>query len=86
MLRIKTVSLALGLTFAVSFVICIVWGLLLPKQLHMHEFLQFVLPGFTWISIGSAVLGLIESFLFGAYFGVVYVPIHNWLNRSAAAH
>jgi len=86
MLRIRTVSLALGLTFAVSFVICILWGLLLPKQVHMHEFLQFVLPGFTWISFGSAALGLIESFLFGVYFGVIYVPIHNWLNRGAAAH
>ena len=86
MLRIRTVSLALGLTFAVSFVICILWGLLLPEQVHMHEFLQFVLPGFTWISFGSAALGLIESFLFGVYFGVIYVPIHNWLNRGAAAH
>jgi len=85
MLRIKTVSLALGLTFAVSFVICILWGLLLPKQVHMHEFLQFVLPGFTWISFVSAALGLIESFLFGVYFGVIYVPIHNWLNRRTAA-
>ena len=85
MLRIKTVSLALGLTFAVSFVVCILWGLLLPEQLHMHQFLQFVLPGFTWISLGSAILGLVESFLFGVYFGVIYVPIHNWLNRNAAA-
>ena len=85
MLRIKTVSLALGLTFAVSFVVCILWGLLLPEQLHMHQFLQFVLPGFTWISLGSVVLGLVESFLFGVYFGVIYVPIHNWLNRNAAA-
>ena len=85
MLRIKTVSLSLGLTFAVSFVICVLWGLLLPEQLHMHEFLQYVLPGFTWISFGSAVLGLVESFLFGVYFGVVYAPIYNWLNRDEAA-
>ena len=85
MLRIKTVSLSLGLTFAVSFVICVLWGLLLPEQLHMHEFLQYVLPGFTWISFGSAVLGLVESFLFGVYFGVVYAPIYNWLNRDKAA-
>lgn len=81
MLSIKTVSLSLGLTFAVSFVVCVIWGLVLPESLHMHEFLQLVLPGFTWLSIGSAILGLIESFLFGAYFGIVYVPIYNVLNR-----
>lgn len=85
MLRIKTVSLALGLTFAFSFVICVLWGLLLPEPLHMHDFLQLVLPGFTWISWGSAILGVIESFLFGVYFGVVYVLIHNRLSRDKAA-
>lgn len=83
MLSIKTVSLSLGLTFAASFVVCVIWGLVLPESLHMHEFLQLVLPGFTWLSIGSAILGLIESFLFGAYFGIVYVPIYNVLNRRA---
>ena len=83
MLSIKTVSLSLGLTFAVSFVVCVIWGLVLPESLHMHKFLELVLPGFTWLSIGSAVLGLVESFLFGAYFGLIYVPIYNFLNRGA---
>lgn len=84
MLRIKTVSLALGLTFAISFVVCVLWGLVLPEPVHMHQFLQFVLPGFTWISFGSAILGLIESFLFGVYFGLIYAPIYNLINRQAA--
>ena len=84
MLRIKTVSLALGLTFVISFVVCVLWGLLLPEPVHMHQFLQIVLPGFTWISTSSAILGLIESFLFGVYFGLIYVPIYNFLNRKAA--
>lgn len=82
MLSIKTVSLALGLTFAISFVVCVLWGLSLPESMHMHQFLQLVLPGFTWISFGSAILGLIESFLFGVYFAVIYVPIYNRLNRG----
>jgi len=83
MLRIKIVSLSLGLTFAISFVVCVLWGLLLPEPVHMHEFLQLVLPGFTWISFGAALLGLIESFLFGVYFGLIYAPIYNVLNRNA---
>lgn len=84
MLRVKTVSLALGLTFAISFVICVLWGLFLPEPVHMHEFLQFVLPGFTWISIGSVVLGLIESILFGIYFGLIYATIHNALTPKTS--
>ena len=82
MLSIKTVSLALGLTFAISFVVCVLWGLSLPESMHMHQFLQLVLPGFTWISLGSAILGLVESFLFGVYFAVIYVLIYNRLNRG----
>ncbi|NIO38936.1 MAG: hypothetical protein GTO41_01295 [Burkholderiales bacterium] len=82
MLHTRTVSLALGLTFAISFLVCVLWGLLLPEPMHMHRFLELVLPGFRWISIGSTVLGLVESFLFGVYFGVLYAPIHNWLSRN----
>jgi hypothetical protein len=85
MLRIKTVSLALGLTFAVSFIVCVLWGVLLPEPMHMHQFLELVLPGFKWLSVGSAILGLVESFLFGAYFGLVFVPIYNALKRREAA-
>ena len=84
MLSIKNVSLALGLTFAISFLICVLWGLLLPASLHMHQFLELVLPGFAWLSFGSAILGLVESFLFGVYFGVIYVPIYNGLKRRQA--
>lgn len=82
MLHTRIVSLALGLTFAISFLVCVLWGLLLPEPMHMHRFLELVLPGFRWISFGSTVLGLVESFLFGVYFGVLYAPIHNWLGRN----
>jgi hypothetical protein len=85
MLRIKTVSLALGLTFAISFIVCVLWGVLLPEPWHMHQFLELILPGFKWLSVGGAILGLIESFLFGAYFGLVFVPIYNVLKRGEAA-
>ena len=81
MLNLKVVSLSLGLMLAISFVICIGWGLVMPESLHMHRFLELVLPGFNWLSVWSFVLGLVESFLFGVYFGLIYVPIHNALHR-----
>lgn len=81
MLRIKTVSLALGIWAAVNFIVCVLFGLFTPEFLHMHVFLEHVLPGFQWISAGAFVLGLVESFLFGIYAGVVFVPIYNWLAK-----
>lgn len=42
-----------------------------------------VLPAFHWLTPGAFVLGLVESFLWGAYIALVYVTIHNALARRA---
>lgn len=81
MLNIKTVTWSLGLFTSVSFLLCILYGLITPESLHMHRFLEIVLPAFTWLTPGGFLLGLIESFLWGAYIGLVFVPIHNFIHR-----
>ncbi|MFQ5829576.1 MAG: DUF5676 family membrane protein [Candidatus Methylomirabilia bacterium] len=77
----KVVTWSLGCFGAVTFVVCVLYGLVVPASLRMTTFLEAVLPGFTWLSPGGFVLGLIESFLYGAYAGLVYVPIYNWFVR-----
>ena len=79
MLNIKIIAWALGLWGAVSFVVCVLWGLITPQSVHMHVFLKQVLPGFTWLTWWGFLLGLVESFLYGVYAAIVYVPIYNWL-------
>lgn len=81
MLNLKVVCWSLGLTTAVSFVVCVAWGLVTPESLHMHAFLEQILPAFKWLTWWGFLLGLVESFLYGIYAGLVYVPIHNLLNR-----
>ncbi len=81
MLSIKIVSWALGLSSAVSFIVCVLWGLITPQSLHMHVFLEQILPGFTWLTWWGFLLGLVESFLFGVYAAIVYVPIYNGLTK-----
>ena len=81
MLNIKLVSWSLGLFAAISFVLCVIYGLIVPPTLHMASFLESVLPAFTWLTAGGFVLGLLESFLYGVYAGLVFVPIHNFLAR-----
>ncbi len=85
MLNIKLWSWSLGIFTALSFVLCVIWGLVTPATLHMHNFLEVVLPGFRWLTWGGFFLGLIESFLWGAYIGFVFVPIHNFLYRRFQA-
>ena len=81
MLHLKVVSWSLGIFAAISFVVCVIYGLLVPPSLHMAVALEAVLPAFTWLTVPGFLLGLLESFLYGVYAGLVYVPIHNALTR-----
>ena len=81
MLNIKIVSWALGSFGAFTFVVCVLYGLIVPESLHMKAALEQLLPGFKWLTGLGFALGLIESFLYGAYAGLVYVPIYNAFTR-----
>jgi hypothetical protein len=81
MLNIRVVTWSMGLFTTVSFMLCVIWGLVTPQSLHMHQFLEIVLSAFTWLSVGGFFLGLLESFLWGAYVGLVFVFIYNVLYR-----
>ena len=81
MLNIKVVSWALATTTSISFLVCVSYGLATPESLHMHAFLEQVLPGFKWLTLQGFLVGMIESFLYGAYAGLVYVPVYNFFAR-----
>jgi len=80
-LNTKLVTWALGIWAAISFVVCVIYGLVTPASLHMSTFLEMVLPAFKWLTWWGFLLGLAESFLYGVYAGLVYCPIYNWLHR-----
>jgi len=84
MLNIKIVTWSLAIWTTFSFVFCVVFALLTPSTLYMHALLLQILPGFEWFSWRGFLVGLIESFLYGAYAGLVYVPIYNFLHRKWA--
>jgi hypothetical protein len=44
-----------------------------------------LLPGVTWISWTSAILGLAESFAYGWYIAVIFVPTLNFFSRRPQA-
>ncbi|MCS3676291.1 hypothetical protein GGP72_000187 [Salinibacter ruber] len=81
MLNTKLITWALSLFTSLSYLLCVLYGLVTPESVHMHQFLEIVLPAFEWISVGHFFLGLAESFLWGAYVGLVFPPIYNALYR-----
>jgi len=61
---------------AISFVLCVGFDLLFPEH-AMYEAWRDLLPGFEWISWGSFGLGLVESYSYGWYFALIWVPLYN---------
>lgn len=76
-LTIKRVGNATGLFLAITFVICVGFDLLLPAH-AMHNVWHDLLPGFTWLTWPSFFIGLVETFLYGWYFAIVWVPLYKF--------
>jgi len=78
-LTIRGTALAVGLFFDVTFLLCVFWGLAVPFRWEtMAKIWEAILPGFTWLTPGSLILGLVELFLYGVYVGLAFVPLFNY--------
>ncbi len=67
---------ATSLFLAITFASCVAFDLLFPHE-AMYQAWQKLLPGFQWISWKSFLLGLVESYGYGWYFALIWVPLYN---------
>lgn len=67
---------ALSLFLALTFIVCVVFDLILPGY-AMYESWAGLLPGFVWFSPGAFLLGLTESFLYGWYTALIFGGLFN---------
>ncbi len=81
LLNWKTVGVSVGLFLSISFVLCVIYDLIFPGQTMYLAWIR-LLPGFKWITWGTFFLGLVESFLYGIYFSLVFVPLYNFCKRK----
>ena len=81
MLNWKVVAQSLASFGAISFALCVGYGLLAPAAVHPSWLLEAILPGFKWLTVGSFVLGLVESALYGGWAGVLYSALYNYFAR-----
>lgn len=80
-MRIVPVGHALSLFLAITFTLCVVWGLLTPANMHMHKVWEPLLPGFHWISFPSFFISLAETYLYGWYAAALFVTLFNFFSR-----
>lgn len=71
----RVVGLSTGSFLAISYLLCVAYDLAFDQ--HMYESWLKLLPGFTWLTWPSFLLGLVETFLYGIYFGLLFAPLYN---------
>lgn len=76
-------GMSLGIFLAVTFALCVGFDLLFPGQAMYKAWLR-LLPGFTWLTWPSFLLGLVESFAYGWYVALVFGPLFNVLSTRWA--
>ncbi len=70
-------GMSLSLFLVITFVLCVGYGLVFPAY-PMHPVWAPLLPGFTWLTWPSFFLGLVETFAYGWYVAIVFVPLYNF--------
>jgi hypothetical protein len=72
------IAWTLAVFASVVFTLDMLFGVLFPNWWVMQKIYEFLLPGFTLLSWGTFVLGLVESFIGGFLTSVIFVPIYNY--------
>lgn len=84
-MRIIPTGHALSVFLALTFANCVGWGLVAPPNLHMHGVWEQLLPGFTFISVSSFFIGLVEAYLYGWYIALIFVPLYRFFHRPSVS-
>ena len=66
---------------SISFTVCVVFDLIFPEH-AMYKSWQAFLPGFQWLSWNSYLIGLFETYAYGWFFVLIWVPIYNLVNNK----
>ena len=79
----SAVGHASSLLLSITFSVCVAFDLLFPAH-AMYQSWQRLLPGFEWISWRSFLLGLAETYGYGWYFTLIWVPLYNVFAAKSA--
>lgn len=76
-LPIRVLGLSLGSFFAVTFLLCIALGLIMPDGGIHKLWLQFI-PGFEWLTWRSVLIGLLWTQIYAWYAAVMFGALFNF--------
>ncbi|MEX1138688.1 MAG: DUF5676 family membrane protein [Bacteroidota bacterium] len=79
------VAIALSFIFLILYAVCIVLHFILPEAVWpMYRIWEMILPGFTWLTTTSLLLGILEMFIGGFLVAYTFIPLYNYLERRTS--
>lgn len=72
----KVLGAAMATFLAFAYLVCVGFDLIFDQTMY-RAWIGW-LPGFTWLTFGSFVLGLVETIVYGLFFGLVFAPLYNF--------
>lgn len=75
-ISIKAAGHATSLFLVIAYSLCILFDLMFPSQAMYSAWVK-LLPGFEWLTLKSFLLGLVESYGFGWFIALIWVPLYN---------
>ncbi len=77
-LSLKKYSLLCGFGGEIAYVACLIYGTALTgKSAELHHAIFELLPGFTWLGVGSVIAGAITVGIWSAIGGAYIAWMHN---------
>ena len=73
----------LSVLLLVSYLLCILFGLIAPADMRMYEAWAPLLPGFEWLTWRGFLAGAIGSFVYGWYIAFLGVPLYRFFGKRA---
>jgi len=83
-LKIPALANSLGGLFLISYLLCIGFGLMAPDSMRMWTAWAPLLPGFEWLTLSGFMIGAIESYAYGWYVAIVFVPLNRRFSTNPA--
>lgn len=77
-LSLAAVGYATSALFAITYLLCVAFDFVFP-EMAMYGALLNLLPGFVWLTWPHFLLGLVESYGYGWYIALIWVPIYNFV-------
>jgi hypothetical protein len=76
-LPLVPLGLSVSIFFVITYVLCILSGLIVPDWSMHQPWLQFF-PGFEWLTVKGFIIGFVEAVLYGWYAAFLFGWLFNF--------